>query len=123
MKKTIQLILILGVFISITSCNLHIEKRRYRKGYYVDVTYHHKNHPQQHSMQTPKKPEVVDSSTNFVNESAELKESLIKIATKPQPDQKMVVHQTTTKQKKRITQKRGGECDIITFMDGRQDEV
>jgi hypothetical protein len=108
---------------SATSCNLHIEKRRYRKGYYVELSYHHKTIPHHQIIESPERPAIEESTEMIVNKSVELKDSLVKTAIKPNEKQKPIVHRSKPKQRKKITYERGDHCDIITFTDGRQDEV
>lgn len=125
MKRIIQVVLIIGVLFSITSCNLHIEKRRYRKGYHVDLSYHQHNRvqPFTNSTSTSLEETTVEPTALVQNKNSELKDSLAEVATKPVETKKRVLPSKKTTLAVKQHQKRGDHCDIITFMDGTQLEI
>ncbi len=124
-SPTILLSLIFLLLISATSCSLHIEKRRYRQGYHVEVSYSNKLKQENPNRIQESNIETVNNQPDLpaINKSPEVKDSLIQIATKPVINKKKVVVHHKKKPTILSIKKRGDRCDIITFTDGTQAEI
>lgn len=106
-----------------TSCSLHIEKRHYRKGYYVEMNAHKKTRPIPAEIKnTPLKTENKETVTSNDSVHIVLKDSLVQLTTPTYHHSKTKKQSPKTHQS--LIQKNYDDlCDVIIFTDGTQLEV
>jgi hypothetical protein len=116
--------LVLLIALSITSCSLHIEKRRYRKGYYIEMgTYSPKREMPSVQSESPAEMVKVEPTLWQPNKTIDLKDSIRKENTGVSHREKTVTHSKGSVQGFKSIIKKADHCDIITFTDGTQMEI
>jgi hypothetical protein len=116
--------MVLAIVFFATSCSLHIEKRRYRKGYYIEMgSYLPKG--QIPSVQPVSSAELVKlAPTPFQpNKTIEIKDSITKENIPMNNRKKTVIHSKRSIPDFKPSIKKADHCDIITFTDGTQLEI